>query len=114
MKYIWFLKINYNFLNNVKKFYDFVVKSDENLFVHDDLWISFYLFYIKKVKILSLQNHLKKNKENKKTLIYSTHNNDGGLISNYGKNINEAIRNRDKIALKSLKYMFEKIKDTKY
>jgi len=106
--------INNKFLNNVKKFYNSVVSSNEDLFIHDDLWISFYLYYIKKVKILSLQTELKKNKENKRELIYTTHNKDGGLISSYGKSINEAIYNRDKIAIKSLDYMFKKIEDINF
>lgn len=106
--------INCNFLNSIKKFYDLVVCSNEDLFIHDDLWISFYLFYVKKVKILSLQSYLKKTKDGLKQLIYTTHNKDGGLISSYSSNINEAIRKRDKIALKSLEYMSEKIKDIKF
>ena len=88
--------------------------SNEDLFIHDDLWISFYLFYVKKVKILSLQSYLKKTKDGQKQLIYTTHNKDGGLISSYSSNINEAIRKRDKIALKSLEYMSEKIKNIKF
>ena len=46
---------------------------------------------------------------NKFQLIYTKHNLDEGLISNYGKNINEAVRNRDQIAMRSLEYMFSKI-----
>jgi len=106
--------INSNFLDEVKKFYDLVIDSKEDLLIHDDLWISFYLFYIKKVKILSLRSDLKKNRNNQKEIIYTTHNRDGGLISSYGKNINEAIYNRDQIAIKSLEYMFEKTKGIKF
>ena len=56
--------INSNFLDGVKKFYDEVVKTNKDLFIHDDLWTSFFLFYVKKVKILSLQSHLRKNTNN--------------------------------------------------
>ena len=30
-----------------------VVENNNDLFIHDDLWTSFFLYYIKKVKILS-------------------------------------------------------------
>jgi len=105
--------INSNSLEGIKDFYELVVKSNEELFVHDDLWISFFLFYVKKVKILSLQSQLTKDKNNRSTLIYKKHSHDTGLISSYGKNINEAIKNRDTIALKSIDYMFDKIKINK-
>ena len=91
-----------------------MVKKNDNLFIHDDLWTSFFLFYVKKVKILSLQSHLKKNESGKFSLIYKKHSHDDGLISSYGKNINEAVRKRDQIALKSLEYMFDKINHIKF
>ena len=50
----------------------------------------------------------------KLSLIYKTHNQDGGLISTYGKNMGEAVRNRDQIAMKSLEYMFSKISQIKF
>ncbi len=103
--------INNNFLTNVKKFYDLAISRNDELFIHDDLWISFYLYYIKKVKILSLQSQLKKTEDGRKELIYKKHNHDGGLISTYGKNINDAIKTRDKISLKNLDYMFKITKD---
>ena len=106
--------INSNFLKGINKFYDEVVKKNDDLFIHDDLWTSFFLFYVKKVKILSLRSHLKKGKDNKFQLIYTKHNLDEGLISNYGKNINEAVRNRDKIALKSVEYMLSKTNQMKF
>jgi len=106
--------INSNFLKGVDRFYDHMVKKNDNLFIHDDLWTSFFLFYVKKVKILSLQSHLKKNESGKFSLIYKKHNHDEGLISSYGKNINEAVRKRDQIALKSLEYMFDKINHIKF
>ena len=106
--------INSNFLEDINFFYNNVVSLKEDLFIHDDLWISFYLFYVKKVKILSLQSHLKKTKAGQQQLIYTTHNKDGGLISSYSSNINEAIKIRDEIALESLEYMSDKIKDIKF
>ena len=106
--------INSNFLKGADRFYDHMVKKNDNLFIHDDLWTSFFLFYVKKVKILSLQSHLKKNESGKFSLIYKKHSHDDGLISSYGKNINEAVRKRDQIALKSLEYMFDKINHIKF
>ena len=52
--------INTNYLNGIKKFYDTVVKDYKELFLYDDLWISYFLYYYKKNKIFSLQEHLKK------------------------------------------------------
>ena len=106
--------INSNFLDGVKKFYDEVVKTNKDLFIHDDLWTSFFLFYVKKVKILSLQSHLRKTTNNEISPIYKKHSQDNGLIESYGKNINEAIRNRDQIAMESLEYMFSKISQIKF
>ena len=102
--------INSNYLSGVRKFYDIVVKTNENLFIHDDLWTSFFLSYVKKIKILSLQSHLKKTTDNETPLIYKKHSYDKGLIESYGKNINEAVRKRDQIAVESFKYMQEKTK----
>jgi len=101
--------INSDFLNGIKKFYDKVVKSNDDLFIHDDLWISFFLFYVKKIKILSLQSQLKRDEKNKISLIYEKHNQDEGLLSNYGDNILEAVRKRDKVALKNLDYMHNQV-----
>ena len=39
---------------------------------------------------------------------------DDGLISGYALNINEAVKKRDQIALKSLEYMFDKISSFKF
>ena len=85
-----------------------LLKKNEDLFIHDDLWTSFFLSYVKKIKILSLQSHLKKTTDNEIPLIYKKHNQDNGLIESYGKNINEAVKKRDQIAVDSLKYMQEK------
>jgi len=106
--------INSNSLKGIDKFYDQIVKKNDDLFIHDDLWTSFFLFYVKKVKILSLQSHLRKNEDGKFSLIYKKHSHEDGLISSYGKNINEAIKQRDLIALKSLDYMFDKISKIKF
>ena len=101
-------------MSGINKFYYEVVEKNRDLFIHDDLWTSFFLFYIKKVKILSLQSQLKKNNNNDIQLIYTKHSTDDGLISSYGKNINDAIKNRDQIALNSLEYMFNKVSKMKF
>ena len=101
--------INTNYLDGIKNFYDKIVKNYKELFIHDDLWTSFFLFFVKKIKILSLRSELKKNQNNKISLIYKKHTLDDGLISNYGKEINKAVKKRDQIALESLKYMLSEI-----
>ena len=102
--------INTNHLEGINFFYDKIVKDYKELFLYDDLWISYFLYFFKKNKILSLQEHLKKNEDNKKSLIYKTHIIASGLVSTYGKNLNEAVKKRDQIAFESLKYMNEKTK----
>ena len=37
-----------------------------------------------------------------------------GLVSTYGKNLTEAVKKRDQIAVESFKYMQEKTKDLKF
>ena len=106
--------INTNHLEGVKIFYDKVVKDYKELFLYDDLWISYFLNYFKKNKILSLQEHIKKGNDGKPSLIYKTHVVASGLISTYGKNLIEAVRKRDQIAIESLKYMIEKSKNLKF
>tara|TARA_B100001123_G_scaffold376076_1_gene442505 strand:- start:370 stop:1101 length:732 start_codon:yes stop_codon:yes gene_type:complete len=103
--------INTNHLNGIKSFYDKTVKDYKELFIHDDLWISYFLFFFKKNKIVSLQKHLKKGTDGKPTLIYKKHISDMGLVATYGQSLIEAVRKRDKIAVKSFKYMQEKTKD---
>ena len=100
--------INTNHLKGIKKFYDKVVKNYKELFLYDDLWISYFLYFFKKNKILSLQEHLKKNDDGKTSLIYKIHIVTSGLVSTYGKNIIEAVKKRDQIAVESFKYMQEK------
>jgi hypothetical protein len=102
--------INTNCLDGIKIFYDKIVKNYKELFLHDDLWISYFLYFFKKNKILSLQEHLKKNNEGKTSLIYKTSIVASGLISTYGENLVDAIKKRDKIAFESLKYMNSKTK----
>ena len=58
--------------------------------------------------------HLKKNESGTPSLIYKKHSHEDGLISSYGKDINEAIKKRDQIALRSLEYMFDKVKEIKF
>jgi hypothetical protein len=106
--------INTNYLNGAKVFYDTVVKNYQELFVHDDLWISYFLFFFKKNKILSLRDHLNKKIDGKLNLIYKKHTTLPGLVESYGKNLAEAVKARDKIAIKSFKYMQTKTKDLSF
>jgi len=106
--------INTNALDGVKDFYEKIVKDYKELFLCDDLWISYFLYYIKKKKILSLQEHLKKSNDGKISLIYKTHTIASGLIELYGKNLNEAVKKRDEITRESLRYMFEKTKNLSF
>ena len=76
-------------------------------------FLIFYIF-LKKKKILSLQEHLKKDKVGKRSLIYTTHVVDSGLISTYAKDLIAAVRKRDQIAIESLKYMMEKTKNLNF
>ena len=103
--------INTNNLSGIKKFYDTVVKNYKELFLYDDLWISYFLYFFKKNKILSLQEHLKKGIDGKPFLIYKTHIEAKGLISTYGENLKESVRKRDEIALESFKYLQEKTRN---
>ena len=102
--------INTNHLIGIKNFYEQVVKDYKELFLNDDLWISYFLYFFKKNKILSLQEHLKKSDDGKPSLIYKIHIVTSGLVSTYGKNLIEAVRKRDQIAVESFKYMQEKTK----
>jgi len=106
--------INTNCLAGIKNFYDKVIKDYKELFLYDDLWISYFLFFFKKNKILSLQEHLKKTDNGKRSLIYKTHTVASGLISTYGNNLIEAVKRRDEIATKSFKYMQERTKDLSF
>ena len=103
--------INTNNLSGIKNFYDTVVKNYKELFLYDDLWISYFLYFFKKNKILSLQEHLKKGIDGKPFLIYKTHIEAKGLISTYGENLKESVRKRDEIALESFKYLQEKTRN---
>ena len=102
--------INTNHLEGIKFFYNKIVKDYKELFLYDDLWISYFLYFFRKNKILSLQEYLKKNDDNKRSLIYKTHIIASGLVSTYGRNLIEAVKKRDQIAFESLKYMNEKTK----
>ncbi|SVE12721.1 uncharacterized protein METZ01_LOCUS465575, partial [marine metagenome] len=77
--------INTNYLKGIKDFYDKVVKNYKELFLYDDLWISYFLYFFKKNKILSLQEYLKKSEDGKPSLIYKIHIVTSGLVSTYGK-----------------------------
>jgi len=102
--------INTNHLTGIKDFYNKDARDYKELFLYDDLWISYFLYFFKKNKILSLQEHLKKRSDGKPSLIYKTRIVASGLISTYGKNLIEAVRKRDQIAVESFKYMQEKTK----
>ena len=106
--------INTNHLGGIQNFYDKIIKNYKELFLHDDLWISYFLYFIKKNKILSLQEHLKKNNDGKPSLIYKSHNLDPGLVSLYGKSLKDSVKNRDLIALKSLEYLIKKTENLKF
>ena len=106
--------INTNHLTGIKIFYDKIVKNYKELFLYDDLWISYFLYFLKKNKILSLQEHLKKNDDAKPSLIYKIHIVTSGLVSTYGKNIIEAVKKRDQIAFESFKYMQKKTKELSF
>jgi len=106
--------INTNHLTGVKIFYDKVVKNYKELFLHDDLWISYFLYFFKKNKILSLKEHLKKNNDGKPALIYKKHIVASGLVETYGKNLTKAVKKRDQIAVESFKYMQAKTKDLSF
>ena len=102
--------INTNHLKGIKDFYIKVVKDYKELFLYDDLWISYFLYFFKKNKILSLRDHLKKGNDGKPTLIYKKHIVASGLVETYGKNLTEAVKKRDQIAVESFKYMQTKTK----
>jgi len=102
--------INTNHLKGIKDFYDKVAKDYKELFLYDDLWISYFLYFFRKNKILSLQKYLRKDNYGKRSLIYKTHIVASGLISTYGKDLIDAVRKRDQIAIESFRYMQEKTK----
>ena len=106
--------INTNNLSGIKNFYDLIVKDYKELFLYDDLWISYFLHFFKKNKILSLQEHLKKRQDGKPSLIYKIHTSTSGLISIYGNNLAESVKKRDQIAVESFKYMVEKSKNLSF
>ena len=106
--------INTNHLNGIKKFYEQIVKNYKELFLYDDLWISYFLYFFKKNKILSLAELIKKKEGEGTKLIYKSHTGLSGLISLYGKNLIQSVINRDKIAMESINYMNEKTKDLSF
>ena len=103
------LKVPENF-NYIKIETDEVADYYNELFIHDDLWISYFLFFIKRIKILSLQKYLKIKEDGKRKTIYEIHNTESTLLSSYGSNMIDAVRERDKRAINSIKYMQEKTK----
>jgi hypothetical protein len=106
--------INTNYLSGIKKFYETIVRDYRELFLYDDLWISYFLYYFKNNKILSLQEHLEKKIDGKSSLIYKTHIIAAGLVSTYGNNLRESVKKRDEIAFKSFQYLSEKTKNLNF
>jgi hypothetical protein len=90
-------------LDKIENFYQSHVKNNINLFLNDDLWISLYLQFIAKNKILDLSN-IYKQKTNKE-LVYKIHTN----IDSLKDTMNKGIINRRKIA--KLEYLRFKIKN---
>ena len=106
--------INTNHLKGIKNFYEKIIKDYEELFLYDDLWISYFLYFIKRNKIISLREHLEKDKNGKPKLIYKKHITASGLVETYGKNLVEAVKKRDQIAVESFKYMQKKTKNLSF
>ena len=106
--------INTNHLTGINFFYDKVAKDYKELFLNDDLWISYFLYFFKKNKILSLREHLEKDSNGKFSLIYTQRIITSGLIQTYGKNLIEAVKKRDQISIESFRYMQERTKDLSF
>jgi len=106
--------INTNHLTGIKNFYDKVARDYKELFLNDDLWISYFLYFFKKNKILSLREHLEKDSNGKFSLIYTQRIITSGLIQTYGKNLIEAVKKRDQISIESFRYMQERTKDLSF
>tara|TARA_B100001123_G_C15280821_1_gene1013960 strand:- start:511 stop:1242 length:732 start_codon:yes stop_codon:yes gene_type:complete len=102
--------INTNHLDGIENFYEKIVKNYKELFLNDDVWISYFLYFLKKINIFSLQNHIKKRNDGKQALIYKKTTETSGLIQTYGKSLEEAFEKRLRISINSFKYMNEKIK----
>ena len=102
--------INTNHLVGIENFYKKIVKDYKELFLNDDVWISYFLYFIKKIKIFSLREHLKKDNQGKFSLIYTKDKKNKGLIETYGEELEKAVKKRDKISIESFKYMKEKTK----
>ena len=60
------------------------------------------------------EKNSEKDSEGKQSLIYKTRIVASGLVSTYGKNLIEAVKKRDQIAVKSFKYMQEKTKNLNF
>jgi len=106
--------INTSHLEGIKNFYDKIVKDYKELFLNDDLWISYFLYFLRKKKIFNLQEHIKNNHDNKPSLIYTQRIITSGLIQTYGKNLIEAVKKRDEISTKSFDYMQKKTKNLNF
>lgn len=65
--------INTDDLDKIEIFFKSFVQNNMNLFLNDDLWISLYLQFIAKNKILNLRNRFKQKTNNE--LVYEIHSN---------------------------------------
>ncbi len=63
--------INTKNLDKIENFFRLFVQNNKNLFLNDDLWISLYLQFIAKNKILDLSNVFKQKTNN--DLVYEIH-----------------------------------------
>ena len=95
--------INTKDLDNIEKFYQDYVKNNKNLFLNDDLWISMYLQFIAKNKILNLSEAYKE--KTKKEIVYEIHSN----IDSLQDTIKKGLLNRRKIA--KLEYVKFRLKN---
>ena len=91
--------INTNDLDNIEIFFKSFVQNNMNLFLNDDLWISLYLQFIAKNKILDLRERFKQitNKE----LVYEIHSNIDSLKDVMKKGF---INRRKKAKIEYLKF----------
>ena len=76
-------------------------------------FLIFYIF-LKKIKYFLCRSILKKDKDGKFSPIYKKHIVASGLVETYGKNLIEAVKKRDQIAVESFKYMQKKTKDLSF
>lgn len=91
--------INTNDLDNIEIFFKSFVQNNMNLFLNDDLWISLYLQFIAKNKILNLRERFKQ--KTNKELVYEIHSNIDSLKDVMKKGF---INRRKKAKIEYLKF----------